>query len=79
MKRDFDALTSESFDLIVIGGGIMGAGITWGAALLGINTLLLEKNDFASGTTSRSSRVIHGGLCYLQQYDFNLVRQGLLE
>jgi len=79
MKRDFDALTSETFDLIVVGGGIMGAGIARDAALRGIHTLLLEKNDFASGTTSRSSRLIHGGLRYLQQYDFSLVRQGLRE
>jgi len=79
MKRDFNALTSETFDLIVVGGGIMGAGIARDAALRGIHTLLLEKNDFASGTTSRSSRLIHGGLRYLQQYDFGLVRQGLRE
>jgi len=50
MKRDFDALTSETFDLIVVGGGIMGAGIARDAALRGINTLLLDKNDFASGS-----------------------------
>ena len=79
MKRDFNALTSETFDLIIVGGGIMGAGIARDAALRGIHTLLLEKNDFASGTTSRSSRLIHGGLRYLQQYDFGLVRQGLRE
>jgi len=78
-KRDFDSIKFETFDLIIVGGGIMGAGIARDAALRGIHTLLLEKQDFASGTTSRSSRLIHGGLRYLQHFDFSLVRQGLRE
>lgn len=79
MRRDFDSLAKEKFDLIVIGGGIMGSGIARDAALRGIKTLLLEKEDFACGTTSRSSRLIHGGLRYLRQMEFRLVRQDMKE
>ncbi len=79
MKRDFSVLTKETFDLIVVGGGIMGAGTARDAALRGLNTLLLEKEDFAYGTTSRCSRLIHGGLRYLGHLDFRLVRQDMRE
>jgi len=66
---------SEIFDLIIIGGGITGAGIALDAASRGLSVLLLEKDDFASGTSSRSTKLIHGGLRYLKQMEFNLVRQ----
>jgi glycerol-3-phosphate dehydrogenase len=79
LKRDFDALATEAFDLIVVGGGIIGAGIARDAALRGLKTLLLEKEDFACGTTSRSSRLIHGGLRYLRRLEFRLVRQDMRE
>ena len=79
MKRDFDTLAKENFDIIVVGGGILGAGIARDAALRGLNTVLLEKEDFGCGTTSRSSRLIHGGLRYLRQLEFRLVRQDLRE
>ncbi len=79
MKRDFGGITGETFDLIVIGGGIIGAGVARDAALRGIKTLLLEKEDFACGTTSRSSRLIHGGLRYLSHLEFRLVRMDLRE
>ena len=79
LKRDFDALTKDTFDLIIIGGGIIGAGIARDAAMRGLRTLLLEKEDFAYGTTSRSTRLIHGGLRYLRQLEFHLVRQDLKE
>lgn len=79
MKRDFNSLTGESFDLVVVGGGIIGAGIARDAALRGLKTLLLEKEDFACGTTSRSSRLIHGGLRYLRYLEFRLVRQDMRE
>jgi len=79
VKRDFPALGSEKFDLIVIGGGIIGCGIARDAAMRGITTLLLEKEDFSYGTTSRSSRLIHGGLRYLRQLEFRLVRQDMRE
>ena len=79
MKRDLDCLARDTFDLIVVGGGIIGAGITRDAALRGLKTLLVEKEDFAYGTTSRSSRLIHGGLRYLRHLDFRLVQQDMRE
>jgi len=79
MKRDFDAIAKEKFDLIVIGGGIIGTGIARDASLRGIKTLLIEKEDFGYGTTSRSSRLIHGGLRYLRMFEFHLVQQDLHE
>ena len=66
---------SEVFDLVIIGGGITGAGIALDAASRGLSVLLLEKDDFASGTSSRSTKLIHGGLRYLKQMEFKLVRQ----
>jgi glycerol-3-phosphate dehydrogenase len=79
MRRNFDEIAPETFDLIVVGGGIIGAGIARDAALRGIRTLLLEKDDFGCGTTSRSSRLIHGGLRYLRRLELGLVRQDLRE
>ena len=79
MRRDFDGLARDTFDLIVIGGGIVGTGIARDAALRGLHTLLVEKEDFAYGTTSRSSRLIHGGLRYLPMLNFKLVREDLRE
>lgn len=79
MKRDFNTLTQDTFDLIVIGGGIIGTGIARDASLRGLHTLLVEKEDFAFGTTSSSSRLIHGGLRYLRMLEFKLVRQDLME
>ena len=75
----FASLAKHEFDLIIIGGGIIGAGIARDAALRGLKVALFEKNDFASGTTSRSTRLIHGGLRYLEMLDFGLVRQDLKE
>ena len=68
-------LEEASYDLIVIGGGITGAGILLDAASRGMKTLLLEKGDFASGTSSKSTKLIHGGLRYLKQFDFWLVKE----
>lgn len=79
MKREFSAIATEKFDLVIIGGGIIGAGVARDSAMRGIKTLLLEKEDFACGTTSRSSRLIHGGLRYLRQLEFSLVRQDMRE
>ena len=67
------------YDIIIIGGGITGAGIALDAALRGFKTLLIEKNDFASGTSSKSTKLIHGGLRYLKQMEFALVREVGLE
>ena len=79
MKRVFDAIDKQVFDLIIIGGGIIGAGVARDAALRGLSVLLIEKEDFACGTTSRSTRLIHGGLRYLRILDFKLVKQDLNE
>lgn len=68
-------IQNEAFDLIVIGGGITGAGILLDATSRGLKTLLLEKKDFAYGTSSRSTKLIHGGLRYLKQFDIQLVRE----
>ncbi|WP_435015417.1 glycerol-3-phosphate dehydrogenase/oxidase [Tundrisphaera sp. TA3] len=76
-----DALPTgtEPYDLLVIGGGIVGAGVARDAALRGLRTLLLEQSDFASGTSSRSSRLLHGGLRYLAQGRVGLVREASVE
>lgn len=68
-------LSSEEYDLLVIGGGITGAGIALDAASRGIKTALVEKQDFAAGTSSRSTKLIHGGLRYLKQLEIGLVRE----
>jgi glycerol-3-phosphate dehydrogenase len=73
------ALTSEEFDVVVVGGGITGAGVALDAASRGYSVALLERADFASGTSSRSSKLVHGGLRYLQNFDLGLVREALLE
>ncbi|MBV9288021.1 MAG: glycerol-3-phosphate dehydrogenase [Hyphomicrobiales bacterium] len=68
-----------SFDLAVVGGGVNGAGIARDAAGRGLSVLLIEKDDLAQGTSSRSSKLVHGGLRYLEQYAFRLVRESLAE
>jgi glycerol-3-phosphate dehydrogenase len=73
------ALQDESFDVVVIGGGITGAGVALDAASRGYSVALVERDDFASGTSSRSSKLVHGGLRYLQNFDLGLVREALLE
>ncbi len=79
MKRDLQALTGQRFDLVVIGGGINGAATARDAALGGLKVALIEARDFSSGTSSRSSKLIHGGLRYLEQFDFKLVREARQE
>ncbi len=71
--------SKQEWDLIIIGGGITGAGIGLDAALRGLKVLLLEKSDFASGTSSKSTKLIHGGLRYLKQLELGLVRESGLE
>ena len=70
---------SDEFDVVVIGGGITGAGVALDAATRGYSVALVERADFASGTSSRSSKLVHGGLRYLQNFDLGLVREALLE
>lgn len=74
-EQILERLRKETFDLLVIGGGITGAGIALDAASRGLKTALVEKNDFAFGTSSRSTKLIHGGLRYLKQLEFGLVRE----
>jgi glycerol-3-phosphate dehydrogenase len=78
-RAAFDALAAEPFDLLVIGGGINGAGIARDAAMRGLRTALVEGADFASGTSSRSSKLIHGGLRYLEQGNVRLVLEAVRE
>ncbi|HEY3759068.1 MAG TPA: glycerol-3-phosphate dehydrogenase/oxidase [Solirubrobacteraceae bacterium] len=73
------ALAGSEFDVLVIGGGITGAGVALDAASRGYSVGLLERTDFAAGTSSRSSKLVHGGLRYLQHFDLGLVREALLE
>jgi glycerol-3-phosphate dehydrogenase len=77
--RNVQSIANQSFDVIIIGGGINGAATARDAALRGLKTILVEKGDFASGTTSWSTRLIHGGLRYLEYFEFNLVRESLHE
>ncbi|WP_258104429.1 glycerol-3-phosphate dehydrogenase/oxidase [Marinoscillum sp. MHG1-6] len=74
-----DEVREKQFDLIIVGGGITGAGIALDAASRGMEVLLLEKNDFASGTSSKSTKLIHGGLRYLKQFEFALVKETGME
>jgi glycerol-3-phosphate dehydrogenase len=74
-----DALRTNEFDLVVVGGGITGAGVALDAAARGYSVALVERADYASGTSSRSSKLVHGGLRYLQHFDLGLVREALLE
>src|ERR671910_1274516 len=73
------ALDGEAYDVVVIGGGITGAGVALDAASRGYSVALLEREDWACGTSSRSSKLVHGGLRYLQKFDLGLVREALLE
>jgi glycerol-3-phosphate dehydrogenase len=73
------ALRENEFDVAVVGGGITGAGVALDAAARGYSVALVERADFASGTSSRSSKLVHGGLRYLQNFDLGLVREALLE
>jgi len=79
LARDTTDLDGRRFDLAIIGGGITGSGVARHAAAAGLNTLLLEAGDFAGGTSSRSTKLIHGGLRYLAMGDFGLVREGARE
>lgn len=72
-------MKSETFDLVIIGGGITGAGVARDAASRGMKVALIEGEDFAVGTSSRSSKLIHGGIRYLENYEFNLVFEALSE
>ena len=73
------AMREDAFDVVVVGGGITGAGVALDAASRGYSVALVERGDFGQGTSSRSSKMVHGGLRYLQNFDLGLVREALLE
>src|SRR6476619_2556366 len=74
-----DAMEAGDLDVLVVGGGVTGAGAALDAVSRGLSTALLEQRDFASGTSSRSSKLVHGGLRYLEMFDFGLVHEALEE
>ena len=78
-EENLERMSRETFDIAVIGGGATGAGIARDAAMRGLSVCLAERGDFATGTSSRSSRLLHGGLRYLETYDFKLVHEACLE
>jgi glycerol-3-phosphate dehydrogenase len=77
--RNLARMQDERFDVLVIGGGVTGAGVAVDAALRGYKVALVEKTDFASGTSSKSTKLVHGGIRYLPNFDFALVREALTE
>ena len=79
MKRDLNRMGAASYDLLIIGGGISGACIAWDAALRGLQVALVDKADFGGATTAATSKLIHGGLRYLKNLEFGLVRESLRE
>ena len=78
-RRDLERLATERWDLLVVGGGITGSGILLDATSRGLKAALVERDDYAVGTSGRSSRLIHGGLRYLEQIHVGLVREALAE
>ncbi len=78
-RHNLAALADEHFDVLVIGGGVTGAGVALDAAARGYRVALVEKADFASGTSSKSTKLVHGGIRYLPNFDFALVHEGLIE
>ena len=78
-ERALEVLTAEAFDVVVIGGGVTGAGVALDAASRGYSTAIVEREDWAIGTSSRSSKMVHGGLRYLESFDLGMVREALLE
>ena len=78
-QRALSRLAGEEFDVLVVGGGVTGCGVALDAATRGLSTALVEARDFASGTSSKSSKMVHGGLRYLQQHDYHLVYEALRE
>src|SRR5665647_385229 len=78
-SRALAAMQEDELDLVIVGGGVVGAGAALDAATRGLSVGILEARDWASGTSSRSSKLIHGGLRYLEMFDFGLVREALKE
>src|SRR5690349_5303300 len=79
MRRAIDRLANEVFDLLVIGGGVTGACVARDASLRGLKVALIERNDFANATSAHNSKLVHGGLRYLRNFELGLVRESLKE
>ncbi|MBZ0293480.1 MAG: glycerol-3-phosphate dehydrogenase/oxidase [Anaerolineae bacterium] len=79
LKRNPELLTGQTFDLVIVGGGVYGAALAWEATLSGLSVALLEMNDFCSATSANSLKTIHGGLRYLQHADFKRMRESIKE
>src|SRR5512146_1975317 len=79
LQATLDAMVAEPLDVLVIGGGITGAGVALDAAARGYRVGLIERGDFASGTSSWSTKLVHGGIRYLPEFDIALVREALIE
>ena len=77
--RNLARMKDERFDVLVIGGGVTGAGVAVDAAARGYTVALVEKTDFASGTSSKSTKLVHGGIRYLPNFDFALVHEALTQ
>jgi glycerol-3-phosphate dehydrogenase len=77
--RNLSRLADEHFDVLVVGGGLTGAGVALDAVVRGYKVALIEKSDFASGTSSKSTKLVHGGIRYLPNFDFGLVHEALVE
>jgi glycerol-3-phosphate dehydrogenase len=79
MRRAADRLANETFDVLIIGGGITGACVARDASLRGLRVALVERGDFANATSAHNSKLIHGGLRYLRNFELGLVRESLRE
>src|SRR5438477_13076863 len=79
MKRDVDRFQDRTFDVVILGGGITGAGVALDVVLRGLRVALIDQGDFASGTSSASSKLVHGGLRYLEHGQLRLVYEALQE
>jgi len=79
IKREIQKLEKDVFDILIIGAGVSGAAIAWDSALRGLKVALIEKNDFGHATSSATSKLIHGGLRYLKNFEFKVVRESLRE
>ena len=79
MKRNLKRLADETFDLLVVGGGITGACVARDASLRGLKVALIERDDFANATSAHNSKLVHGGLRYLRKFELRLVRESLKE
>src|SRR5271165_2820446 len=79
MRRSLDRLADETFDLLIVGGGVTGACVARDASLRGLSVALIEKKDFAGATSAHNSKLVHGGLRYLRNFELGLVRESLKE